>query len=251
MKNYISLFLLLLFPFTALALGPTEKITVRVVEVVDGDTIKVDMSGSIDTVRILGIDTPEKYTSRTGYIECYWEEASKYALNLLSGKDIILEGDPKQKGRDIYNRLLAHVWIDGQLYGEKIIQDWYSFRYTKKTTKYQKVLVNAEKKAKKEKIGVWGVCGGKRTPVVLSNTGANTIQGGANQGSHIKSLPITSSLPNIQNIPSSGSGIYSCSSVPRYCSGVKTRDEAQYYLNTCGATKFDRDNDGIACEDIK
>lgn len=37
----------------------------RVVKVVDGDTIDVEGSGGILKVRILGLDTPEKYTTRT------------------------------------------------------------------------------------------------------------------------------------------------------------------------------------------
>ncbi len=97
MKKLFSALLLIFVPLSVLALGPTEKIPARVIEVLDGDTVRVEMSGSIDTVRILGIDTPEKYVSRTGYTECYGEEASIYGKNMLEGKEIILEGDPRQK----------------------------------------------------------------------------------------------------------------------------------------------------------
>ena len=33
--------------------------TARVVEVVDGDTIKVELAGTIERVRLIGVDTPE------------------------------------------------------------------------------------------------------------------------------------------------------------------------------------------------
>ncbi len=91
MKKFLSLFLFLCIPLSVLALGSNEKIPATVIRVIDGDTIQVDMSGTIDTVRILGIDTPEKYITRTGYTECYGEEASKYATDLLSGKTIEIE----------------------------------------------------------------------------------------------------------------------------------------------------------------
>jgi endonuclease YncB( thermonuclease family) len=42
-----------------------------VISVADGDTIKVWYNGSKQSVRILGIDTPEKFTTRTGQVECY------------------------------------------------------------------------------------------------------------------------------------------------------------------------------------
>lgn len=36
-----------------------------IVEVVDGDTVKVRIGKKAESVRILGIDTPEKYPTRT------------------------------------------------------------------------------------------------------------------------------------------------------------------------------------------
>ncbi len=241
----------------AVASLPSGKTSAKVIEVIDGDTIKVDINGSIDTIRILGIDTPEKSKTRTGHKECYGDEATQYAISVLSGATINLEKDTKQKARDIYDRMLAHVWIWDELYGAKIIQDGYSFRYTKTTTKYQSTFLKAEKVAKKSKQGVWDVCKGKRTPLLTTNSGAQVI-----------SVPpitpqITPTTPTIPTIDTSITpkplipvitaplGNYSCSSIPTYCSGVKTREEAQFYLNTCGIEKFDRDHDGIACEAVK
>lgn len=255
MKKFLSVFFLLCLPLSVLALGTNEKITATVVRVIDGDTIQVDMSGTIDTVRILDIDTPEKYITRTGYTECYGEEASKYATDLLSGKTIELEWDAKQKWRDIYDRLLAYVWVDGYLYGEKAIQDGYSFRYTKKATKYRKVFLDAEKLAKTSHIGVWDICNGKREPLVNTGTTLTPTQSGTTMTKATKSRVIRikkAVAPKTQDTTGTGSTwIYSCSNVPRYCKDVKTRDEAQYYLNTCHVTLFDRDNDWIACEDVR
>ncbi len=145
--------------------------------------------------------------------------------------------------------------MDGYLYGEKVIQDGYSFRYTKKSTKYQKIFLDAEKLAKTAHIGVWDVCNGKREPLVNTGTTLTPTQSGTTMTKTTKSRIIRIKrviVPKTQNISGSGStGTYSCSNVPKYCKDVKTRDEAQYYLNTCHVTQFDRDNDGIACENVK
>lgn len=243
----------------AIASLPSGKTSAKVIEIIDGDTIKVEINGSIDTVRILGIDTPEKSKTRTGHKECYGDEATQYAINTLSGKTIDLEKDTKQKARDIYDRMLAHVWIGETLYGIKALEDGYSFRYTKATTKYQSSFVKAEKSAKKSKKWVWDVCKGKRTPLEsIQNGGSGTTassgslsSSGVIQPPIIKPQPLTPPVIVIPSLPSSGNTNFSCSNVPRYCSGVKTREEAQFYLNQCWATKFDRDQDGIACEDVK
>ena len=59
--------------------------------------------------------------------------------------------------------------------------------------------------------------------------------------------------PSTPTIPSKTNDInnnWSCSRVPRTCKQVGSRAEAQFYLEKCGATKFDRDRDGIACENL-
>lgn len=77
----------------------------------DGDTIKILADGKPITVRILGIDTPESFTTRTGYPECYGKEANDYAKSVLIGKTIRIEADESQDTKDKYGRTLAHVFF--------------------------------------------------------------------------------------------------------------------------------------------
>lgn len=74
----------------------------KVVAVLDGDTIKVRIGSVTSTVRVLGIDTPEKFATRTGSAECFGEEASKFAADTLSGKTVLLESDKTQDFVDKY-----------------------------------------------------------------------------------------------------------------------------------------------------
>lgn len=134
---------------------------------VDGDTVKVSVGKKTETVRILGIDTPEKYPTRTGYAECYGEEASAFAAAAFSGKTVRIARDATQDARDKYGRALANVFLpDGTLYAEKAASAGTAFRYVyeKKPTAYDARIKKAEASAKKKGLGVWSACGGIRKP---------------------------------------------------------------------------------------
>ena len=77
-----------------------------VIDVVDGDTIKVSMNGTITTLRLIGMDTPETVDPRKP-VQCFGKEASNKAKELLSGKKVRLEMDPSQGTLDTYGRTLA------------------------------------------------------------------------------------------------------------------------------------------------
>jgi len=125
--------------------------TYTVTEVTDGDTIKVTRNNETKTIRIIGIDTPEKYPTQTGYEECYGKEASDFATKTLSGQIVIIETDSTQDTIDKYGRILGHVFLSGSVYYEALaIQEGYGFHYIYKTpSKYDDQLKIAEEKAKK------------------------------------------------------------------------------------------------------
>ena len=81
----------------------------RVEQVVDGDTIKVHLGGRLETVRYIGVDTPETVHPARG-LEPYGKEASRFNASLVEGKMVRLEFDVER--RDRYGRLLAYVYVD-------------------------------------------------------------------------------------------------------------------------------------------
>ena len=108
----------------------------KVVRVVDGDTIKVDIEGSIETVRMVGVDTaesvhPTKPVTSEGLI------ASAYTKKQLEGKMVLLVYSDPQK--DWYGRYLAYVYMievgsyPAELicFNEQLILEGYSDVYTK------------------------------------------------------------------------------------------------------------------------
>jgi micrococcal nuclease len=125
----------------------------RVKEVIDGDTIILSNG---ETVRYVGIDTPEKS-------EPYFEEAKEANRKLVEGKRVTLEFD-KEKKYDRF-RLLAYVWIvadpqlgDSLLVNAELIKQglaWvYSFR---PNLRYRDYFVLLQKEAREKRIGVWSI----------------------------------------------------------------------------------------------
>lgn len=128
-----------------------------VIRVIDGDTIMVDVDGVRETVRLIGIDTPEVVDPRKP-VQCFGKEASNKAKEILNGKRVFLEKDPTQGERDKYKRLLRFVFLeDGTNLNKLMIQEGYAHEYTHKSSpyKYQQEFIKAEKEARKNKRGLW------------------------------------------------------------------------------------------------
>ena len=89
---------------------------VLVVSVVDGDTFDISPAvRGMDRVRMIGVDTPEVY----GGTEPCGPEASEYTTRHLEGRRVTLGvgEDPE----DPYGRLLAWVWLDGQMFNKMLV----------------------------------------------------------------------------------------------------------------------------------
>jgi micrococcal nuclease len=133
----------------------------KVLRVIDGDTIEVNLNGKRETVRLIGIDSPEVLTKEKSN-QCFGQEAFDKAKEILNNKDIVLEPDSTQGERDSYNRLLRYVFVDGLSFNEFMISEGYAKEYTFKNNvyKYQSEFKDAERKARLNRRGLWedGAC---------------------------------------------------------------------------------------------
>ncbi len=129
---------------------------VRVVEVIDGDTVDVQINGTVERLRLIGIDTPETKDPRKP-VQCFGKEASAQAAKVLSGQTVLLEEDPSQDTRDTYGRLLRYVWLpDGKLYNLEMIIGGFAHEYTYETPyKYQAAFKKEEAAARERGWGFW------------------------------------------------------------------------------------------------
>jgi micrococcal nuclease len=156
----------------ALALGPASAGAVtlsgHVTDVVDGDTIKVEVRGAETTVRLIGVDTPE--TKRPGTpVECFGPAASARTARLLAiGSAVRLATDPTQDTRDRYGRLLAYVYRAGHRTSVNyaLVATGYARAYVYGETpfRYASAYLRAQGRARGADLGMWGPpCNGDTT----------------------------------------------------------------------------------------
>ena len=140
--------------------------TAVVVHPVDGDTVVVEIDGREESVRLIGIDTPES-VARDRPVECFGLEAKARTAELLpAGTAVRLERDVE--ARDRYDRLLAYVIRDDDdtLVNLLLVEEGFaeSMPYPPNVAR-QAELDRAEAAARAAGRGLWPVCGGTDVPV--------------------------------------------------------------------------------------
>jgi micrococcal nuclease len=131
-----------------------------VVRVVDGDTVEVQVGGREETVRLIGIDTPETVDPRSP-VECFGVEASARTKALLpEGTEVRLAADVEP--RDRYDRLLAYVYRDdGTFVNLALVEDGYASVLTyPPNVAHVDEFTAAAARARDEGRGLWAACGG-------------------------------------------------------------------------------------------
>jgi micrococcal nuclease len=139
---------------------PGDDGRASVVRVVDGDTVEVRIGGREETVRLIGIDTPETVDPRSP-VECFGEEASDRAKALLPvGTEVRLVADVEP--RDRYDRLLAYVYRDdGTFVNLALVEDGYASVLTyPPNVAHASEFTAAAARAREGGRGLWGACGG-------------------------------------------------------------------------------------------
>ena len=128
-----------------------------VLEVVDGDTIKVQFAnGDKETIRLLGIDTPETHHP-TKPVGCFGPEAELYSRENLLGRSVELEYDVERYDR--YKRTLAYVYVDNVRFNDELVKNGYAkILSIQPNDKYSYELLQHEMSARKNQYGLWGYC---------------------------------------------------------------------------------------------
>jgi endonuclease YncB( thermonuclease family) len=89
----------------------------RVVDVIDGDTIDVEIDGQVYRVRYIGVNTPERDEP------CYREARDANAA-WVDGRMVTLERD--QSETDRFDRLLRYVYVGDVFVNAALVQDGYA-----------------------------------------------------------------------------------------------------------------------------
>lgn len=128
-----------------------ESNTYLVIDVIDGDTIKVERENKVATVRLIGIDAPEVRQK-----ECKYKESTEYLEELILNKRVNLEADFTQENTDRYGRELRYIFINNLNVNKQMLTAGMAKEYTyRQHYKYQLEFILEEKNAILQSRGVW------------------------------------------------------------------------------------------------
>ena len=126
----------------------------KVTRVIDGDTIELENG---QKVRYIGIDTPETVAPNKPD-GCFGKDAANKNRELVENKYVRLEKDVNETDR--YGRLLRYVYVDNIFVNDYLVRQGYAFAVSyPPDIKMQELLQNAEKEARENNRGLWGMCG--------------------------------------------------------------------------------------------
>ena len=167
MKYFLPCFftvLLCVFLSSAAQAELKEHHFYRVSRVVDGDTIKLNTG---ETVRLIGIDTPEirndakfqrdlkeRHLSKAAEL-AMGKRACKFTKKLIEGKQVHLKFDKSKY--DDYHRALAYVFLSsGTFVNAEIIKDGYAYPYpVKPDLQYAPLFRHLYQEAQNHHRGLW------------------------------------------------------------------------------------------------
>lgn len=153
---------------TCLAIAGQTSTSAKVVRILDGDTIEIELAGKVENVRLIGIDTPEskrnrkvkKDAARSGEdlnaIIGMGKAATEFTKTLVKPGDLVnVEQDVQP--RDRYGRILAYVYLkSGEMLNEEIISAGYASVMTiPPDVRYQDRFLAAYRAARVAKRGLW------------------------------------------------------------------------------------------------
>ena len=133
--------------------------------VVDGDTV-VLMGG--ERLRYAGINTPEvAHDDEPG--EPFGDEARTFNRKLVMGHWLTLE--LAEESRDHYGRLLAYVFLEDGTFvnGELVHQGYAHLMHGRSRVRYWQRMLNLQRRALKEKKGIWSLPVAKPEKFYLGN----------------------------------------------------------------------------------
>jgi micrococcal nuclease len=131
---------------------------VRVVRVVDGDTVVVRAGGREERVRYIGVDTPESVKPGTR-VQCFAKAAAAANRRLVEGREVRLVHDAE--ARDRYGRTLAYVYRagDGLFVNAELVRRGYAKPLAiRPNVAHRAELGGLAASARRAGLGLWSRC---------------------------------------------------------------------------------------------
>lgn len=134
---------------------PARGVSVPIVSVVDGDTARALVNGREESVRYIGVDTPEVDPSIG--VECFGAEASARNKQLVEDETVRLAYDAER--RDRYGRLLAYVYVGETFVNAELVRGGFATTLEIAPNDSQAGLFDRlQQEAANAGRGLWGEC---------------------------------------------------------------------------------------------
>ena len=132
----------------------TKDTAYQVIDIIDGDTIKINYQGKQTTVHLIGVDTPETVHPQKP-VEAFGKEATYFLKNLLLDESVYLRFDVQRT--DKYGRTLAYLYRapDGLFVNLEIVRQGYGKAYTVFPFKHKSLFQHYGTQAQKAGRGLW------------------------------------------------------------------------------------------------
>jgi endonuclease YncB( thermonuclease family) len=186
----------------------------RVLSVIDGDTVIVEHGKRRITVRLAGIDAPERTQA--------WGDVARDAL---TGSVLRKEVRVLPQAVDDYGRTVGVLELAGRDINREQVRKGYAWEYSFHHSDH--ALVALQNEARAARRGLWS------QPNPQAPWDYRKAQGGA---------AAAQSAPAVATAPGCGQ--------KRYCSQMSNCEEARFYLVQCKVATLDRDGDGTPCESL-
>lgn len=203
-----------------------ETLSGTVVGVHDGDTITLLAPGKKEVkIRLAQIDAPEEGQAFSG-------ESKKTLADLVYKKQVIVN----VTDTDRYGRTIGQVSVGKIDINLNQVAKGMAWVYRKYTSKGSSPYYDAESKAKAAKIGIW------------SQQAVAPWEWRQGSRATVPTPPLAPSPNFLGNLPNTKTG-FTCGA-KRYCKQMTSCDEARFYFTQCGQSQFDKDGDGVPCEQV-
>ncbi|RLB20152.1 MAG: nuclease [Deltaproteobacteria bacterium] len=160
MKRLIFFLAVLSLVFCTAGAGASDTHTFKITRVYDGDTVMAVRDGVVIYVMLMGIDAPEISETSRVPDQPFGREAKRYLSNLILNREVEIEG----YGRGPYpdNNILGVIFLNGKNVNLEMVRKGLAEAFEKDLPPNFDItpFVEAERKAKQEKAGIWSL--GKR-----------------------------------------------------------------------------------------
>ena len=146
---------------------------INLTKVVDGDTVKVEIDGKEESLRLCCLDTEESWPGGSKPVTKAGQQASKWAKQYFGADDdgfpstevlVDIEFDTNdpvnlclKKHRGNYGRLICYVYKGGEIYNLKAVEKGWSPYFVKygRSRLHHEIIMAAEAQAQSENLAIW------------------------------------------------------------------------------------------------